>query len=123
MPFTKTGPNQYTSPSGRNFNLNQVRMYYARGGNFPGQKGMGDQLGPSLIRSPTAPGKAKSPTLSPSGKTNAATSPVPTSILNGGKQTFGPLAYSGTNAESAEMLAGRTAERERKRASREYRRK
>jgi hypothetical protein len=37
MPFEKTGPNQYTSPSGRKFNLKQVRMYYANGGRFPGQ--------------------------------------------------------------------------------------
>jgi len=68
---------------------------------------MAAQLGPSLIRSPTAPGKAKSPTLTPSGAINAATSPIPTSILNGGKQTFGPLTYSGTNAEGAYIVTKR----------------
>jgi hypothetical protein len=39
MPFTKTGPNQYEGPSGKKFNLNQVRLYYAGGNHFPGQKG------------------------------------------------------------------------------------
>lgn len=38
MPFSKTGPNSYTGPSGKNFNLKQVQMYYANGGKFPGQK-------------------------------------------------------------------------------------
>jgi hypothetical protein len=80
---------------------------FARTGIYPGQAGMAAQLGPSLIRSPTAPGKAKSPTLTASGAINAATSPVPTSILNGGKQTFGPLAYSGNNAEGSYILTKR----------------
>ncbi len=34
MPFRKVGRNKYRGPSGRIFNLNQVRMYYARGGTF-----------------------------------------------------------------------------------------
>jgi hypothetical protein len=98
----------YRSPSGRPMTTGQVRGYYANRGNYPGGPGMATQFGPSAIMSPTAPGKAKSPTLSPSGKTNAATSQTPTSILNGGKQSFGPLAYSGTNAEGAEMVSQRT---------------
>lgn len=32
MPFQKTGPNQYKSPSGRKFTKNQVKLYYASGG-------------------------------------------------------------------------------------------
>lgn len=36
MPFKKVGGNDYTGPSGRHFNLNQVRLYYANGGKFPG---------------------------------------------------------------------------------------
>jgi hypothetical protein len=39
MPFTKVGPNKYKGPSGKTFNLNQVRLYYAGGDHFPGQKG------------------------------------------------------------------------------------
>lgn len=39
MPFTKVGSNDYTSPSGRHFNSAQVRLYYANGGHFPGEKG------------------------------------------------------------------------------------
>lgn len=38
MPFTKVGENDYTSPSGRHFNSAQVRLYYAHGGSFPGEK-------------------------------------------------------------------------------------
>ena len=80
---------------------------FARTGIYPGQAGMAAQLGPSLIRSPTAPGAAAKPSFVNSGATNAATSPVPTSILNGGKQTFGPLAYSGNNAEGSYVLTKR----------------
>jgi hypothetical protein len=36
MPFTKTGPDTYKSPSGRKFNAKQVRLYYAHDG-FPGE--------------------------------------------------------------------------------------
>lgn len=32
MPFTKTGPDEYTSPSGRKFTGAQVRLYYATDG-------------------------------------------------------------------------------------------
>lgn len=39
MPFTKTGKDSYTSPSGRRFNGAQVRLYYANGGHFPGEQG------------------------------------------------------------------------------------
>lgn len=38
MPFTKTGKDTYTSPSGRHFNSAQVKLFYANGGKFPGQK-------------------------------------------------------------------------------------
>jgi hypothetical protein len=99
MPFIKTGPGMYRSPSGRAMTTGQVRGYYANRGNYPGGPGMGTQFGPSAIMSPTAPGKAKNPTLSPSGKTNAATSQTPTSVLNGGKQSFGPLEYATSGRE------------------------
>jgi hypothetical protein len=32
MPFKKTGPNAYRSPSGRKFTKKQVVAYYATGG-------------------------------------------------------------------------------------------
>lgn len=38
MPFKKVGKNNYVSPSGRHFNGAQVRLWYAGGGKFPGQK-------------------------------------------------------------------------------------
>jgi len=38
MPFTKIGPNTYVSPSGRKYNGEQVKLYYANGGKFPGEK-------------------------------------------------------------------------------------
>ena len=38
MPFQKVGDNDYVGPSGHHFNLNQVRLYYANGSKFPGQK-------------------------------------------------------------------------------------
>jgi len=38
MPFKKVEKNKYKGPSGRTFNLAQVRLYYARGGKFPGKK-------------------------------------------------------------------------------------
>ena len=34
MPFKKLAPDKYQGPSGRTFNLNQVKRYYARGGHF-----------------------------------------------------------------------------------------
>jgi hypothetical protein len=37
MPFKKVGTNDYTGPTGKHFDLNQVRLYYANGGAFPGQ--------------------------------------------------------------------------------------
>jgi hypothetical protein len=41
MPFKKVGSNDYTGPSGKHFNLNQVRLYYAHGGSFPAHAGGG----------------------------------------------------------------------------------
>lgn len=38
MPFVKTGNDTYKSPSGRKFNSAQVKLYYANGGHFPGEK-------------------------------------------------------------------------------------
>lgn len=38
MPFKKLGHGKYKGPSGRVFNLAQVRLYYSGGGKFPGQK-------------------------------------------------------------------------------------
>lgn len=38
MPFRKVGTDNYVSPSGRHFDSAQVRLYYANGGKFPGQK-------------------------------------------------------------------------------------
>ena len=32
VPFKKTGPNRYKSPSGRTFTKKQVNLYYATGG-------------------------------------------------------------------------------------------
>src|SRR5262245_59625261 len=42
MPFKKVGSNDYTSPSGRHYNSAQVRLWYAGGGKFPGEKGAGE---------------------------------------------------------------------------------
>ena len=44
MPFTKIGPNKYTSPAGNTFDRKQIQMYYANGGRFPGQKGMAEMF-------------------------------------------------------------------------------
>ena len=39
MPFKKIpGTKLYKSPSGRKFTIKQVKLYYAKGGKFPGQK-------------------------------------------------------------------------------------
>lgn len=38
MPFKKVGTDDYTGPSGKHFNYNQVKLYYSRGGSFPGEK-------------------------------------------------------------------------------------
>ena len=38
MPFRKVGDDNYVSPSGRHFNGAQVRLWYANGNKFPGQK-------------------------------------------------------------------------------------
>lgn len=38
MPFRKTDKGDYVSPSGRHFTAKQVRLYYAQGGKFPGEK-------------------------------------------------------------------------------------
>jgi hypothetical protein len=42
MPFKKVGKDDYTSPSGRHYNTAQVRLWHARGGKFPGEKGPGE---------------------------------------------------------------------------------
>jgi hypothetical protein len=39
VPFKKIGKGVYQGPSGRKFNLAQVRLYYAGGDHFPGQRG------------------------------------------------------------------------------------
>lgn len=41
MPFEPIGKGKYRSPSGRTFNAAQVRLYYANGGKFPGEKAKG----------------------------------------------------------------------------------
>lgn len=46
MPFKKVGPDQYVGPSGRRFDYRQVKLYYARGGSFPGQKHRKDKSKP-----------------------------------------------------------------------------
>jgi hypothetical protein len=45
MPFTKIGNNTYRSPSGRQYNGAQVRLWYANGGKFPGEQGPGEIAG------------------------------------------------------------------------------
>src|SRR5258708_210015 len=59
MPFKKVGDNDYTSPSGRHFNSAQVRLYYAGGGKFPGEKkatgGPTMPLNTPLRRGPVTP--------------------------------------------------------------------
>ena len=44
--------------------------------------------------SPTAAGAAARPQFDNSGRVDAATSPVPTSILSGAREYYGPLDYS-----------------------------
>lgn len=34
----KGGANKYVGPSGKRFDIAQVKMFYANGGKFPGQK-------------------------------------------------------------------------------------
>ena len=100
MPFRKVGRDEYESPSGKKFTSKQVGLYYAGGGHFPGSREMGSQF-PRTHNSPTAPGAAARPRLESSGAINAATSPTPTSVLSGAKQTFGPLTYA-TRDKSAQ---------------------
>ncbi len=38
MPFMDAGGGKFKSPSGRLFTGKQVKLYYANGGKFPGQK-------------------------------------------------------------------------------------
>jgi len=38
MPFTRVGPNDYVSPSGRHYTKKQVALYYAHGESFPKTK-------------------------------------------------------------------------------------
>ena len=119
MPFVKTGRNSYQSPSGRTFTRKQVAAYYAGGGHFPGSGGMKDQF-PKSHFSPTALGAAAKPSFVNSGAVNAATSPTPTTILAGSKQTFGPLEYSRRDGDQEYWSPDRIADRERRRASNEF---
>ena len=125
MPFTKVSRNKFESPSGKEFTKKQVGLCYHLGGHFPGQKGMGDQLPKSPAHfSPTAPGEMARPTLTSSGAINAATSPTPTSILAGTKQTFGPLEYATRDRSNQEYWRpDRVADREVRRARKEYNRR
>ena len=43
MPFRKIGKDHYVSPSGRDYNYSQVKLYYSNGGKFPGQKSSKDE--------------------------------------------------------------------------------
>src|SRR5215475_3611682 len=122
MPFTKIGQNEYQSPSGRKFTKKQVGFYYAGGGHFPGEKGMRDQF-PKNHNSPTAPGAAAKPSFVNSGAVNAATSPTPTSVLAGTKQTFGPLAYTTQDQDQEYWSPDRVANREISRSRRDYNRR
>ena len=38
MPFKKVGKDRYKGPTGKTFNKAQVKLYYANGEKFPGQK-------------------------------------------------------------------------------------
>lgn len=38
MPWVKTGPDEYTSPSGNKINGAQLRLYKANGNSFPKKK-------------------------------------------------------------------------------------
>jgi hypothetical protein len=123
MPFTKIGHDKYESPSGRKFTKKQVDLYFAEGGHFPGQAGMRDSF-PRSHNSPTAPGAAARPRLESSGAINAATSPTPTSVLSGAKQTFGPLTYATRDKSAQEFWNPEDmARREVRRARREYNRR
>jgi len=42
MPFSKVGPDKYQTPSGRTYTGAQRRLWFARGGKFPGEKGPGE---------------------------------------------------------------------------------
>jgi len=138
MPFKKVDKDTYESPSGRKFNSAQVRMYYARGGSFPGQKGMGDQFPKSYNsatsrtltsensdmkfggQSPSATGAAARPSFVQSGREDPI-SPTPTSILSSGPSTFAPLEYSQRDKSNQEFWRyDRQADRELRRARREF---
>ena len=125
MAFIKTGRNEYESPSGKKHTRKEVERHYAEGGHFPGTRRMGAEFPKAPgYNSPTAPGAAARPRLNSSGAVNAATSPTPTSILAGTKQTFGPLEYA-TRDKSAQGFWNPEdmARREVRRARREYNRK
>lgn len=51
MPFEPIGKGKFRSPSGRTFNLAQVRLYYALGERFPGQKAKDKNTKPLPLRS------------------------------------------------------------------------
>ncbi len=39
MPYKKVGPNDYVSPNGNHINNSQLRLWYANGQKWPGEKG------------------------------------------------------------------------------------
>lgn len=43
--FGKTSAGHFTGPSGKHFDLAQVKMFYARGGKFPGQSAKANRKG------------------------------------------------------------------------------
>jgi hypothetical protein len=49
MPFKKVGQDQYVSPRGNKFTRSQVRLYYAKGGRFPGE-GMRESAPPNPLK-------------------------------------------------------------------------
>ena len=59
MPFRKIGPDHYISPSGHTFNAAQVKLYYSRGGSFPGEKASVEDPSEHVAQRAEAGGKAK----------------------------------------------------------------
>jgi hypothetical protein len=55
MPFKKLGGGRYEGPSGKTFNLAQVKLYYAGGEKFPGQKKAGGGIVKSAFTKGTGP--------------------------------------------------------------------
>ncbi len=59
MPFKKVGPDHYVSPSGHKFNAAQVKLYYANGGKFPGEKASVEDPAENVAQRAESGGKAK----------------------------------------------------------------